>query len=95
MSPVANIVDLFDAAPLSAHLANNPNAASLSVNVKEEDKPKVLAPNFVLAYLPDPVYSWVNRMCGPHEPLPFIPTCPEKYYVVIKGFKIGIFMEEW
>ena len=59
------------------------------------DEPVIIAPNFELVDPPDPIFPQVSGIPGAREPLPFIPPCPLKCYVVIKGYKIGIFLEKW
>lgn len=59
------------------------------------DEPEIAVNNLSLADIPDPVFPQVGGIRGPREPLPFTPPRPLKYYVVIKGYKIGIFMEKW
>ena len=61
----------------------------------DANKPEIASFPFWLEDIPDPVYPRIGNMHGPKEPLPFYPPCGQKYYVVICGYKIGIFLEQW
>ena len=61
----------------------------------DDDEPEIAVNNLSLADIPDPIFPRVGGIRGPREPLPFTPPHPLKYYVVIKGYKIGIFLEKW
>lgn len=63
--------------------------------VDDGDEPEIDVVDIVLADLPDPVFPRVGGIHGPREPLPIVPPRPQAYYVVIKGYKIGIFLEKW
>ena len=63
--------------------------------VDDGDEPEIEVVNFVLADLPDPVFPQVGGLRGPREPLLIVPPRSQAYYVVIKGYKIGIFLEKW
>lgn len=60
-----------------------------------DNEPEVMPAAFTLDDIPDPVYPRVGRQKGPREPLPMNPTGAESYWVVLRGFKIGIFLEAW
>ena len=59
--------------------------------VHDDNEPMIVQPDYTLANLPDPVYPTAAQGTR----LPWAPPRPKKYYVVIKGFKIGIFLEKW
>ena len=59
--------------------------------VHDDNKPMIVQPNYTLANLPNPIYPTAARGTR----LPWALPHPKKYYVVIKGFKIGIFLEKW
>lgn len=58
-----------------------------------ENEPQVLPAPFTLDNIPDPVYPCVGHGMGPKEPLPMNPSSPDLYWVILKGFKVGIFLE--
>ena len=98
--PSMHSVQRVESVPIHTH---SPQLSLLSLQIAEAaadpivdegDEPEVAVNLFVLADLPDPVYPHIGGR-GPKEPLPFIPTRPLKYYVVVKGYKIGIFLEKW
>lgn len=59
------------------------------------DELEIQVANFILAYLPDPVFPHVGGAHSPREPLPSMAHHPQAYYMVIKGYKISIFLEKW
>lgn len=101
-SPLSYISDL---PSQCCHIPSSPSAAHTLQHVKDlanykiteanGDEPKIICNTFKLSDIPDPVWPKVGGVCGPKEPLPFSLHYPLQYYVVIKGSKIGIFLEEW
>lgn len=83
VSRTGNAVNSLDAA--------RPPANVVDPFVDDDNEPVIVRPNFTLADLPDPVYPTTVR----GSRLPWAPPRPQKYYVVIKGFKIGIFLQRW
>ena len=69
------------------HIAKEPD--------DDANEPEIAPFPFWLEDLPDPVYPRIGNMCGLKEPLPFYPPHGQTYYVVIRGYKIGIFLEQW
>ena len=79
-------------------ILQSPNAQSPTLHcagVVDGDELEIQVANFVLAYLPDPVFPHVGGARSPREPLPSMAHHPQAYYMVIKGYKISIFLEKW
>lgn len=77
----------------SLRIAEEP--AAVNPFVDDGDEPEIAAVTFGLDDLPIPVWPRVSNVPGPREPLPWIAPRPLKYYVVLRGYKIGIFIEKW
>ena len=69
------------------HIAKEPD--------DDANEPEIAPFPFWLEDLPDPVYPRIGNMRGLKEPLPFYPPHGQMYFVVIRGYKIGIFLEQW
>lgn len=76
--------------PQPVQFVQEPDPPTVESN---DDEPEIIGNNFMLADLPDPV--WPRGRHNRRGTLPFSPPNPFNYYVVIKGYKIGIFLEEW
>lgn len=44
---------------------------------------------------PTPIYPPAPGQSGPDPPLPNIAIAPKKYYVLMKGLRLGVYYDEW
>lgn len=79
----------------SLHIAEAPAPAGADPFIDEGELPEIAVNTIALDQIPNPVFPLPYGAHSHREPLPFAAPRPLKYYAVIRGYKIGIFLERW